>query len=850
MKHLLAKIAVIFLIISLTACNAVKRVNDDELLLTQNTIIVNDEKIKDDDLNSLLYQKPNSKILGIPLRLHIYNFAKKNPDSSFLNWLAKNPKRLKRLENRFSGKQVVQMKHSFSGINNWIKETGEAPVVIDPKKAEKSAKRLRLYYESRGYLQNEADFKIDSSNQHKKKKRGTINYTVKTGDPYFLDSISHNIISKDLDSLYKLYEKESLIKKGDQFNVLTFEAERNRLTNIFANSGIYRFQPTSINFDVKIDSTPGSKDYKLPITLQISNFFDRVDGQLIENEYKIHTVKNVNIYADYNFNENRDSLKYLDFDNYRIFYKDKLRYRPETLTNVMAIVPGDVYKEKNRMVTNQQIGNLRTFKYPNIEYIYADTTDNQLNTNIYLTARPRFSLGFNTDVSHSNIQDFGVSFSTSLISRNVFRGAETLEVAARGTLGSSREANNSEDRFFNISEIGGDIRLNFPRFFFPLKTEKLIPNYMLPETRISVGTSIQTNIGLDKQSFNNVLRYSWTPDQTKKNVIELVNIQYIRNVNIDNFFNVYEDTYNRLNEIATEVGYPAGDNLTIPEETNQFITDVLNNNVSGIPDGSEDFRDVLNISERQERLTDNNLIFASSFTHTRNNRVNFEDNSFSQFRLKLESAGNVLSAASKIIDFDQDESGNNLVFGVQYSQYIKTEFDYVKYWELGSKKEVLAFRSFFGFAIPFGNANSIPFSQSYFGGGSNDNRAWAAYALGPGTTRNFNDFNEANLKLAFNLEYRFNIFGSFNGAFFADAGNIWNALDNVTDEKAVFEGFSSLEELALGTGFGLRYDLSFFVIRFDTGFKTYNPANELGKRWFREYNFGRAVFNIGINYPF
>lgn len=847
LKHRLAKIALFFLILCLTGCNAVKRVGENELLLTQNTILINDEKVKDEDLNSLLYQKPNSKILGIPLRLHLYNFAKENPDSSFITWLYKKPKRLQRLKNKFSGKQVVKMKQSFEGINSWIKETGEAPVIIDFKKAEKSAKRLQLYYESRGFLKNEATFTIDSLEN--KDRRATVQYKVQTGKPYFLDTVSHFIVSKDLDSIYQIHKKNSLIKKGDQFNVLKFEAERSRLAGIFSNSGIFRFQPTSINFDVKIDSTPGSKDYKLPITLRISNFFDRVDGQLIENEYKVHKIKNVNIYADYNFNERKDSLEYVDFENYRIFYKDKLRYRPEALTNVIAIVPGAIYKEQNRILTNQQIGNLRTFKYPNIEYRYADSTDNLLNTNIYLSPRPRFSLGFNTDVSHSNIQDFGVSFSTSLISRNIFRGAETLEVAARGTLGSSREASNSEDRFFNISEIGGDVRLSFPRFFFPVNTDKLIPKYMLPETRISVGTSIQSNIGLDKQSFNNTLRYSWSPDQTKKNIFELINIQYIRNVNIDNFFNVYEDTYNRLNSIAIEAGYPQEGNLAVPEETNQFITDVLNNNIQSIPEGSEDYRDVLNIRERQVRLTDNNLIFASSFTHTRNNRINFEDNSFSQFRVKLESAGNLLSVASKLVEFEKNENDKNLVFGVQYSQYLKTELDYIKYWELGNK-EVLAFRSFFGFAIPYGNADNIPFSQSYFGGGSNDNRAWAAYALGPGTTRNFNDFNEANLKLAFNLEYRFNIFGSFNGALFADAGNIWNALDNVTDEKAVFEGFSSLEELALGTGFGLRYDFSFFVIRFDTGFKTYNPGNDPGKRWFREYNFSRAVFNIGINYPF
>src|SRR5690554_7989602 len=106
------------------------------------------------------------------------------------------------------------------------------------------------------------------------------------------------------------------------------------------------------------------------------------------------------------------------------------------------------------------------------------------------------------------------------------------------------------------------------------------------------------------------------------------------------------------------------------------------------------------------------------------------------------------------------------------------------------------------------------------------------------------------MKLAFNAEYRFNVSGPWNMALFADAGNIWNALDNVTDEEMVFSGFRSLKDIALGTGFGIRYDLSFFVIRCVLGFKTYNPANEEGEKWFKEWNFSKTVLNIGINYPF
>jgi outer membrane protein assembly factor BamA len=106
------------------------------------------------------------------------------------------------------------------------------------------------------------------------------------------------------------------------------------------------------------------------------------------------------------------------------------------------------------------------------------------------------------------------------------------------------------------------------------------------------------------------------------------------------------------------------------------------------------------------------------------------------------------------------------------------------------------------------------------------------------------------MKLAFNVEHRYGLLGWFEGALFVDAGNIWNVFDNVEDQNSQFRGFSSLSDLAVGSGFGLRLDFDFFLIRFDVGFKTYDPSVETGNRWFREYNFSNAVYNIGINYPF
>ena len=162
----------------------------------------------------------------------------------------------------------------------------------------------------------------------------------------------------------------------------------------------------------------------------------------------------------------------------------------------------------------------------------------------------------------------------------------------------------------------------------------------------------------------------------------------------------------------------------------------------------------------------------------------------------------------------------------------------------------LAFRSFFGIAAPFGNSNSIPFSKSFFAGGSNDNRAWEVYRLGPGSSGALSEFNEANMKIAFNIEYRFKIIGKLDGAIFTDIGNIWNVFDDTKDYKRTFDGFKDLNELAIGSGFGMRYNLGYFILRLDTGFKTYNPVLENKDRWFTDFNMKNAVFNIGLNYPF
>ena len=261
------------------------------------------------------------------------------------------------------------------------------------------------------------------------------------------------------------------------------------------------------------------------------------------------------------------------------------------------------------------------------------------------------------------------------------------------------------------------------------------------------------------------------------------------------------------------------------------------------------YQDVNLVKERQNRLTTNNLIFGSSFGVYYNSQLNLLDETFFQFQWKLSLVGSLLNQILKSSRTEKNENNQYEIAGVTPSQFVKTEINYIKHWQV-SQKTVLAFRAFSGIAIPFGNANSIPFTRSYFSGGSNDIRGWKAYKLGPGSSNNMNEFNEANFKLTLNLEYRFPFLNKMNGAFFLDAGNIWNIFDNINDPAYRFDGLKDLNEIAIGTGLGLRYDFNFFVFRLDTGFKTYNPALPKSSRWQTKYSIKEAVFNIGINYPF
>ena len=818
MKKHFTKISFIILIgLLIVACNSTKRVPIGKSLLMKNEISIDGRATQDENVFFQLYQKPNSAILGYRLRLNLFNLAKRNADTSYAKWLKRKPNREANLAKLLSKKQVDRLGKSFivSGWSNFLMKTGEAPVIYDSINSLKSVKRLESYYYNKGYFDVKARFTRDTLSA----KKTNIKYHVDLNKPYLIDSIRTSIATPALDSLYKIKVANSFVKKNKQYSTESLDEERNRITTEFRNNGAYLFQQNYISYS--LDAINTSK--KVNVKLIVKDYAFRENDTSKTAPFNLYKISKVAIYTDRSTNKTeapiKDSLVYKDFF---LYSEKKLKYRPKSITDAVFITNGSLFSENNTLLTTKYLNNLKVFNYPSIEYKIDPKDNKALIANIYLKPRDKFSFGYAADFIHSNIQDFGISGNTSIGIRNVFNGAETFQIGFRGNVGASKDLANPNNNFFNISEIGVDAKLSFPRIFFPINSDKIIPKSMIPSTIFSVGFAKQRNIGLDKQNFTSSFSYNWTPKKNTSLRFDLFNIQYVKNVNTSNYFNIYQSSFNALNTIANNYNsvnsnYFSNDSnhqLIIESGTNGFINDALTNS-STIATTENDLKIIRSIEERRKRLTENNLIFATSISFSKTTKKDLYDNSFHAFKSKLESAGNFLSLLARASKQLDKQGAASTFFEVEYSQYLKGEFEYIKHWTFANNK-VFAIRGFAGLAVPYG----------------------------------LNDFNEANLKITMSAELRFKIFGKFNGALFADAGNIWNIFDNVTDKDYTFNGFQSINTIALGTGTGIRYDQGLFVVRFDIGFKTFNPAKLENEKWMKEVNLSKSVLNIGINYPF
>lgn len=782
-------------------------------------------------MNPYIIQKPNSKSLG----LWFYNLGNKDYeakwDAKIMEYNDSNSFFTKLL----SLKQMIGYANYKKKINKSLFKIGEKPVILDTLKTSKTLKNLELYYIYEGFFKTKVNYKVDTIDV----KKAEVTYQITTDKPYFIDTLKYAIASPIIDSLYRLNKRKSFIKEKKQFRRENFEKEAERLTQVFRNAGVYHFQKYSINFK-EIDST--NSNFKTNVLIEIADRVVEENDSLVSYPFQIAKIKKVEVYTDYSYLFRNKKIK--DSVNYKgiSFYAyEKINYKPKLLALSIFLKPGQKYSDINRDRTRQHLRDLVGFKSIRIKYI--DLGNNQLLVKILLTPEKQYNFKLESEFTHNNSKPYAVSGKLSYKDNNTFKRNEIFQLGFQGSFIKVKEDKISKP-FFNAWELGIDASYKIPRFLIPFYKNNSFLRKFTPNTTFMLGTSLQKNIGLDKQRFTTITSYNWETNKRSNHTFELFNAQFIRNLNVGSFFKIYTSEYRKL--VSIKNNNPEYLTANLDETTAfQFLnnayenTELQNNN-------PVDYLKIKNIKKRYSIITEDVLVPTITYQLVYNTQSSFKDKDYSFIKAKVASSGLLTSFMTK----NTNEEGIKQIFGINVAQYLKLDLEYRKHWDIGYNN-IFAFRTSIGFALPYGNSNSIPFSRSYFAGGPNDIRAWRIYDLGPGGEDSGLEFNVGNFKILSNLEYRFDIVSSFKGALFIDAGNIWDTTNStLTSEKAKFKGIQSLQNIAIGTGVGLRYDFSFIVFRIDLGFKTYEPYKTSGHKWLQASSLKRPTFNLGINYPF
>ena len=371
----LAKLIILFLTtLTLTGCFGTRTYSTQKELIIKNEIYEQSELLKNNPVNYIINTPANKKFMGIPIKKILYESAHPKPKKQFEDWINKKIKRKKRWEKLLSKKQIIALKKYNINFNNWLKNTGEPPAVLDTFKINSSKKRIQQYYKNLGYY----NVKVSSDPFYKKTKKVVIKYIIYPGKQYEIESIKTNIDSEKINEIYNSNAKDSEIKKGDVFEINKFEKERERLFTLFRNNGIYNFQQNSIQFTAAIDST--GKDFKIPVTIEIQDLQQRVNEVSSKIPYQSFNIKEIEVFIE-NLNSKINSTQYTDslkFNNVTLFSKGKLRYRPQAITSGIAIKKNQPYSDLNRTLTYRYFTNLKNFKYPSINYSLIPKIDNQL----------------------------------------------------------------------------------------------------------------------------------------------------------------------------------------------------------------------------------------------------------------------------------------------------------------------------------------------------------------------------------------------------------------------------------------------------------------------------------------
>jgi outer membrane protein assembly factor BamA len=683
---------------------------------------------------------------------------------------------------------------------------GEPPIFVTDVNADKVSKYLK------GQLINNGYFKSDVKHELAiKGKKGKIIYNAYVHRPYRLREIDYpknDTLFAHVDSI----RKDTYLKPKQRYNLERLKAEQTRIKQGLENFGYYFFDARDLIFEA--DSTVGDKRIDLTLGLE--------EGVRPKNT-RPYKVGRVTIFPDYSLSldsiiRSSDTLHIHGFD-----YVDREKnYKPYIITKVINLKPGKVYSRKDRDYTISHLMTFGSFKFVEIKFIENAIDSSVIDANIFLTPYLKKSIRADLQATSKSNNFVGPGINVKFTDRNLFRGAERFDLSV--TTGYEVQISRKLPQPLNAFELGAEATVSVPRFITPFNIYYPSRKY-LPSTDIRLGYRLQQRIGYFRlNSFNTGFGYTWKQNNLKVHELYPIDVSYMRLSNTSLKFDSLVNG-NRFLKRSLE---------------NQFILGAR-------------YSYTLNTQLNQERQ--------NKFRIKQFERSNFYLNA------KAETSGNLMHAImGGNFKSNPEITGEKKIYGSPYAQFVRAEADFRYFYKLNKKKS-LATRIIAGTGYAYGNSIVMPYIRQFSVGGSTSLRAFPARSIGPGTYNVRTAANDENqilfldqrgdVKLEGSVEYRFDITRIIKGALFTDAGNIWLWRADSLRPGGQFKRSQVLNQLAAGTGAGLRFDLNFFVLRFDLAFpirKPYLPGN----KWvWKEIDFGshlwrkeNLILNIAIGYPF
>ena len=631
-------------------------------------------------------------------------------------------------------------------------------------------------------LQNEGYFLAQvSGDTVSKKKVAKAIFNIQTGPAYHYHKIAFPTGNNNLDTAVAGSSKQSLLKVGDKFNLDIIKDERIRIDARLKEEGYFYFAPEDLI--MRYDST---------VTGHQIDMWVKIKDATPDEARWIYSVRNIYVYPDYSIKDTSSKLDSAVKYRWYNVIDPKKDFRPFTFKNSVLLHPGDIYSRQKHTNSLSRFIELGPFKY--VKNRFEDVTPDSAKLDIYyfLTQQNRKSLTADIVARQTSANYDGTQLDINFKNRNLFHGAELYTLTLFGSRDIQFGKYNSG---YNVYQVGIQPSVSWPRFISPFnfKTD----NSFIPRTILTGGYTLVNRTKLyTLNSFNASWGYQWKPSLYAQHQLDLEDITFVDPEKVDS---VYTDS--------------------IRKTRNPTLAHVIN---------------------RQ-------FTFGPSYSYTWTNTTEtFKQNTF-YYKGKVSLSANLYGI---IAGADTPKRVSRL-FGTPFDQYVKLENEIRFYHKLGPKSSV-ATRLMVDVGLPYGNSTVLPYSQQFFIGGSNSLRGFQAHAIGPGaytlppalaTGTGFLPDESGDIKIEGNIELRPKLFSVVEGALFIDAGNIWLLNSNKFLPGATF-GKNFLNQIAVDSGFGLRFNLTVLILRADMGFPMVEPNHAT-------VHFGQnGVFNLGIGYPF